>query len=371
MDYEILSKAKILLNDDKKLSSVLQQAINQDDLEMVKFLNKCTRYSLVKNLFHRESVNIIKASPKLLYHLFVNCENKMEFTCQVVKYDRDDFFQYALDIERKEKQLKRRRKSKENARVESRICKVISFTEFFRDNFEQFELIYLLAPFLACKILSFITENSKELEISFCQCSAVEKFVEYCDGSEETKEEFIKAYFLKIPKEDSRPPFSVNVICNFKSINLFLFFISYISSSGPNYVAELSLVAKNQTNLDVVKWLVNKGCELDDFIFQERIGYSGCYNWSNPAKEYLDGKDLETLVFLIGCDEYGSPVLKDLVNYDSQLLFRLLVRKVDFGKIIIDDNKAFQQQTFYLKQLTEELNNHLPSCLVPLVLGGQ
>jgi hypothetical protein len=238
------------------------------------------------------------------------------------------------------------------------------------------------------KILMFITQHSRELEIGINPIFILQELIDNSDCCSGEDEEYIKKYtqlFIKKEKEKEKEKGRSSsglsdVECvlyhsNFKSLNLFLFFwrqieelklTSALATVSIDLELSLKRIATKQTNLKVVKWLMDHGVGVEDFIHGNYF-YDNGFFWKNGVRRYFDGKDLETLIFLINYNDLENnsrddtndffevmlsiskqncqnlqnsrnPQNSENLQSPQQLLFRLLVRNANLDKVFLNSD---------------------------------
>jgi hypothetical protein len=163
-------------------------------------------------------------------------------------------------------------------------------------------------------------------------------------------------------------------------------------------------IAFEQTNLEVVKWLIEKGVDIKYFIYLDDGAvdvdddnlddYLNDFCWTNATRKYFDGQDLETLIFLINynnaeisnienisetdvMNQYFVQMLTAQKKFKSQqklLLFRLLAQNVGLDKVFsksdLGSREFLEEKKSELQFFTTELNKYFPLVISQIILSA-
>jgi hypothetical protein len=272
-----------------------------------------------------------------------------------------------------------------------------------KQQLEMFSLLSSHAP----NILLFITRNSKKLGASVYPDDFLDGLInsQYWHKKDD-QDNYIMNYVALFNHEEIEFK-SVLFNNRFQSLNLFLFFLHKLDSShtgahvsGDDNVYDKTLleeIARGQTNLQVVKWLIDHGIDVRSFL---------CYDYNSSyirddlvskdiIDQYLKEENIETLVFLINqhhrqqqhqdhqnrdrdrdAKTIDYSYLKQELFKDYQLLVRMFVRGINFDKIPTfvtnrqsePAKKMEKLASEKLQLLTSILDNYFPPPLSKIIL---
>jgi hypothetical protein len=324
-------------------------------------------------------------------------DKNSKFFVEILR-DNDDYYKKFQDFVNSTNLTKSKKDEKDEAPIE--------LFNYFGNKIGRNKLYDLIHFFGWQKVLIFITKYSKEIEILVDPNFTLKNLID--NSNEVRNEEYIKNYAQLFMKNGHLNIRYILRYSFFKSINLFLFFYNQLETT-PVDSELLDRIAAEQTDLNIVKWLVNNGVTVKHFIYHN-YGYDDDFLWTNGAERYFDGEALETLIYLIGCNDNendGSNKESDrisvycrgrtnyvfesmLLNMGSgcklsskalklsysqncrQLLFRLLIRKVNLDKIFskseLEAKKRLEEKKIELRLLKNMLDNYFPSTTSQIIL---
>jgi hypothetical protein len=307
-----------------------------------------------------------------------------------------------------------RSEQSENKGEKNNCQKSKNFLRYFCGEFGKFVNFDKLIDFFGWqKILTFITKYSREFEIAINSSSILWKFINISDSSDNccVEEDYIKSY-TRLLMSDEKLYASLNIEHilyhnNFRSIDLFLFFVHQLELTKLTLTKFMSRgIAFEQTNLEVVKWLIEKGVDIKYFIYLDDGAvdvdddnlddYLNDFCWTNATRKYFDGQDLETLIFLINYNNNNAEISNienisetDVMNqyfvqmltaqkkFKSQqklLLFRLLAQNVGLDKVFsksdLGSREFLEEKKSELQFFTTELNKYFPLVISQIILSA-
>jgi hypothetical protein len=237
----------------------------------------------------------------------------------------------------------------------------------------------LIASPRSGKVLLFITKNFVKLGI-FIDVNRILNDLMSATATtfgDDRQFQFVKDY---VKLFDNKNVVQVEYLLHkidFESLNLFLFFFERIHPAFQNDISIFRRIALEQTNLGVVKWLLNNKVGADfqlvaaDFIYRQNKVKNNddddFYLTHGVTNKYFNGENLETLILLIqrsGDQDYS--ILQKIMDRNYRLFFRLLVRNSTSLQCIITN--VHHDVRHELRVLRELLNQYFPSSLSQIIL---